>query len=88
MRVVAIGIFDGQKKTLLAPSDAEVEVPIIERQTAQIVVMNGNVAQLMDTTTFETYELSIPEEMLADAAVGKEAEIMAAMGRRSITRIR
>ena len=60
MRVTGIGIFDGQKKILLAPSDADVEVPIIERQTAQIVAVNGNTAQLMDTTTYEVFELSIP----------------------------
>lgn len=88
MRVTAIGVFDGQKKTLLVPSDADVEVPIIERQTAQIVALNGTVAQLMDTTTFETYELEVPEEYRANAAAGKEAEVMAAMGKRSITRIK
>ncbi|MBS3069325.1 translation initiation factor IF-5A [Candidatus Micrarchaeota archaeon] len=88
MRVVAIGVFDGQKKTLLVPSDADVEVPIIERQTAQIVALNGTVAQLMDTTTFETYELEIPEEYRANAQTGKEAEVMEAMGKRAITRIK
>lgn len=88
MRVVAIGVFDGQKKTLLVPSDADVEVPIIERQTAQIVALNGAVAQLMDTTTFETYELEVPAEYQAVAATGKEAEVMEAMGRRAITRIK
>lgn len=88
MRVVAIGVFDGQKKTLLVPSDADVEVPVIERQTAQIVALNGTTAQLMDTTTFETYELEVPEEYQAIAATGKEAEVMEAMGKRAITRIK
>jgi len=88
MRVVAIGVFDGQKKTLLVPSDADVEVPIIERQTAQIVALNGTTAQLMDTTTFETYELEVPAEYLDVAATGKEAEVMEAMGKRAITRIK
>jgi len=87
MRVTGIGIFDGQKKVLLVPSDADVEVPIIERQTAQIVSVSGNTAQLMDTSTYEVFELSIPPEMAADAAAGKEAEIMSALGKRAITRI-
>ena len=30
MRITAIGIFEGQKKTLLSPGVADVEVPIIE----------------------------------------------------------
>ncbi len=88
MRVTAIGVFDGQKKVLLVPSDADVEVPIIERKTAQIVSITGSTAQMMDTETFETYEITIPQEMVNDAAAGKEAEIMVALGRRAITRIR
>lgn len=88
MRVTAIGVFDGQKKQWLGPSDQDVEVPIIDRGNAQIVSMNGNVAQLMDTTTFETFELTVPEEMLANAAAGKEVELLSAMGKRAIVRVR
>ena len=87
MRITGIGIFDGQKKQLLAPSDADVEVPIIERQTAQIVAVNGNTAQLMDTTTYDVFELTIPAELVPEAAAGKEAELMCAMERKVITRI-
>lgn len=88
MRVTGIGVFDGQKKQLLIPSDADVEVPIIERMTAQVVSVNGNTAQLMDTTTYEVFELTIPEEIMKDAAAGKEAELMCAMEKRTITRIK
>ena len=88
MRVTGIGIFDGQKKVLLVPSDADVEVPIIERQTAQVVSINGNTAQLMDTTTYEVFELTVPPELVADATAGKEAELLCALGRKLITRVR
>ncbi|VVB98769.1 Translation initiation factor 5A [uncultured archaeon] len=87
MRVTGIGIFDGQKKQLLVPSDADVEVPIIDRQTAQIVSVSGNTAQLMDTTSYEVFELTIPEELVKDAAAGKEADILCAMEKKAITRI-
>jgi len=88
MRVTAIGVFDGQKKNLLVPSDADVEVPIIERKTAQIVSVSGDTVQLMDTTSYEVYELTVPEEFRAGAEVGKEAEIMEALGKRAIMRIK
>ncbi len=88
MRVTAIGIFDDQKKNLLTPSSADVEVPLIERQNAQIVSINGNTAQLMDTTSYEVFELTIPEELISEASAGKEAELLCAMGRKRITRIR
>lgn len=87
MRVTGIGVFDGQKKQLLVPSDADVEVPIIDRQTAQIVAVNGNTAQLMDTTTYEVFELAIPAELLNGAAAGKEADLMCALGKKLMTRI-
>ena len=88
MRVVAIGIFDGQKKNWLGPSDQDIEVPMIDRSNAQIVSVNGTVAQLMDTKTYETFEVMIPEEMRAEAEPGKEAELLVAMGKRAIQRIR
>lgn len=88
MRIVGIGIFDGQKKNLLTPGDADVEVPIIERKNAQISSVNGNIAQLMDTESFEMYELEIPQELVATAEAGKECEIMEAMGRKLIVRIK
>ena len=87
MRVTGIGVFDGQKKQLLVPSDADVEVPIIDRQTAQIIAINEKTAQLMDTTTYEVFELTVPEEFMKDAAAGKEADLMCALGRKVITRI-
>jgi translation initiation factor 5A len=88
MRVTAIGVFDGQKKTWLGPSDQDVEVPIIERGNAQVVSVNGKVATLMDSTTFETFELTIPDEMIDATQPGKEVETLVAMGKRAIMRVK
>ncbi len=88
MRVTAIGIFDGQKKTLLTPSDADVEVPIIERKVVQIMSVNGKIAQVMDSQTYEMYDLELPEDVVPNAAAGKELEILEAMGRRKVERVR
>lgn len=88
MRITAIGIFSGQKKTLLSPGDADVEIPIIERKTVQIMSVSGNNAQVMDQKTYEMYDMEVPEEMLADAAPGKEADVLEAMGMRKMERIK
>lgn len=88
MRIVAMGIFDGQKKTLLTPGDQDVEVPIIERKNAQIMSISGKTAQVMDAETYEMYDLLVPDELLANAAAGKEAEILQAMGRKKMERIK
>ncbi|VVC71696.1 Translation initiation factor 5A [uncultured archaeon] len=87
MRVTAIAIFEGTKKTILKPSDADVQVPIIDRKRGQIVSMTGDNAQVMDLATFETFEMRIPEEFKADAAQGKEVEFIETGGRKLINRI-
>ena len=87
MRIVAIGIFDGQKKTLLAPSDASVQVPVIKKSTEQVISMEGNVAQVMDKDTYETYDVVVPEEFKGQVAEGKEVEVMEAMGAKAILRV-
>lgn len=87
MRITAIGIFDGQKKTFLKPSDGDTEVPVIKKKRAQIVSINGPNAQIMDSETYEVYELPIPEELKGKIAAGNEVEVMEAMGRRMLSRI-
>ncbi|MCL5092095.1 MAG: translation initiation factor IF-5A [Candidatus Marsarchaeota archaeon] len=87
MRITAIGIFDGQKKTFLKPSDGDTEVPVIKKKRAQIVSINGANAQIMDSETYEVYELPIPAELKGKIAAGNEVEVMEAMGRRMLSRI-
>ncbi len=88
MRITAIGVFESQKKTLLSPGDAEVESPIIDRRNVQIMSVSGRSAQVMDQQSYEIYDLEIPEELVATAVAGKEAEVLEAMGRKKMERIR
>ncbi|MCL4373460.1 MAG: translation initiation factor IF-5A [Candidatus Marsarchaeota archaeon] len=87
MRVTAIGIFDGQKKTLLKPSDAETEAPVIKKAKSQVVSVKGDVAQLMDTETYDVFELPIPPDLAGKVNAGAEVEVLEAMGRRILSRI-
>ncbi len=88
MRITAIGIFDGQKKTLLTPGDADVEVPIIDRKTVQVMSVSGKTAQVMDSKTYEMYDMEVPEELASEVAAGKEVEVLEAMGKRKMERVR
>src|SRR3989338_10766749 len=78
MRITAIGVFDGQKKIILTPGDADVEVPIIDRKNVQIMSVSGKTTQVMDSQTYEIYDLEIPEELAGSIVAGKEAEILEA----------
>src|SRR3989338_3879123 len=56
-RLFARGIFDGSKKIIVKPGDASVDIPIIEKKSAQIISLSGDHAQLMDLTTYETSDV-------------------------------
>ena len=88
MRITAIGIFTGQKKTLLSPGDADVEVPIIDRKVVQVMSVSGNTAQVMDSQTYEVYDMDVPEELQGQVEAGKEVDILEAMGKRKMERVR
>lgn len=88
MRVTAIGVFENQKKTWLGPSDSDIEVPIIERKNAQVVTVSGNSAQVMDTKTYEVYDITVPEDLVGQVNAGEEVEILEALGKRSMQRVK
>ncbi len=87
MRVEAIGLFDNTKHTLMKPSDADVEIPIVERKRAQVVSTVGTSAQLMDLESFETFEVEVPEEMRGEVSAGREIQYMQVMGKRLLLRV-
>ncbi len=87
MNVVCISLLDESKHTLLKPSDGDVEIPIVKRSRAQIVSAGQGSAQLMDLESYETFEVSVPEDMQADVEAGKEIQYLDVMGRRLLGRV-
>ncbi|MEM5872384.1 MAG: translation initiation factor IF-5A [Candidatus Aenigmatarchaeota archaeon] len=87
-RLEAIGLFDNKKRSIVKPADAEIEVPIIEKKTGQVVAITGNNAQIMDLTDYETFELPIPEELKDKIAQGKEVSYWIIMGRKMLMEVR
>ncbi len=87
MRITAVGVFDGQKRTLLKPSDADAEAPIINKKKAQVVSVSESRVQLMDSESFETFEISIDEEYRASLKPGAEVELLVYGDRKAISRI-
>ncbi len=63
VRIDAVGLIDGKKRALLTPGHENVEVPIIEKKQAQVLTVNGDSANVMDSESFETFDLKIPEEL-------------------------
>ena len=86
-RIVAIGVFDGQKRSVVYPVKHKVKSPIIDKKTAQVIGIMGDEVQLMDMSTYETFELPIPEEFKEKIEPGKEVEYWESMGKRKIMRV-
>ena len=83
-RIVGVGIFDGQKMELLATHD--VESPVIEKKSGQILAVIGASVQVMDAVTFETFELPMPASLELDA--GLDVDYIEFEGRRKITYVK
>ena len=62
-RITGIGIFSSQKKTLMKPTSADTEVPIIEKASGQVVAVMGDVIQVMDTENYQTYNAPKPKDI-------------------------
>ena len=86
-RIEAIGIFNGQKKSIVNPVSHKVHVPIIDKRSAQVVALMGDNVQLMDMETYETFEMPIPDEFKGQLEAGKEIQYLEALGRKKITRV-
>ena len=53
-RVAAMGVFDGSRHSLVSPVSANVEVPLIDKRSGQIISIAGQVLQIMDLETFKS----------------------------------
>jgi len=86
-RIEAIGIFDGQKRSIVHPVKHKVHVPMIDKRSAQVLALMGDTIQLMDLDTYETFEMSIPNEFKGQLKPGKEIQYLEALGKKKITRV-
>ena len=89
-RIEAIGIFDGQKRSVVHPVKHKIHVPLIDKRNAQVISVGGDSVQIMDLETYETFETALPddEEMKAQVQEGAEVEYWKAIGKSKIMRIK
>ena len=91
-RVVATGIFDGSKHSLVSPVSAGIEIPMIEKRTGQIISINKEqgIIQIMDMETFETFDSppSDDKKISNKLIEGVEVEYWKVLGKTKIIRIR
>jgi translation initiation factor 5A len=72
-RIDAVGIFDKKTRSIVKPTSAEVDVPIIDKRTGQIIAITPDTVQLMDMETYEIFDVPI-ESGVADEIKDKITE--------------
>jgi len=70
IRISAMGIIDEKKRIVVMPGHDNVDVPIIEKKTAQVLSIQNDMANVMDSETYETFDLKIPEELKGQVVEG------------------
>lgn len=70
MRIEGMGIMDNKRRIIVMPAHDNIEVPIIEKKTAQVLSVHGSIANVMDVETYETFDFTVPEELKAACIPG------------------
>ncbi len=90
VRLTAISVFTSSKKSLIGTVDTHVEVPIIDKRSAQIVSTTPTTVQLMDLQNFEVTESPNPTEPEFQGRLvpGAEVEVWVVLGKNKIMRVK
>ncbi len=88
IRIEALGILDNKRRSLIGPSHDEVSVPIILKKQAQVLAISGNKAQLMDSATYETFDLDIPDEVKDKVIPGGDIGYFEVVGIRTLKQLK
>lgn len=81
IKITAEGITDGQKRRIVKPSNDNVKVPIIDKNKAQVLSVSGDSVQLMDLSSYDTFEIAIPEDF-GELDEGEEVTYWQVMGKK------
>ena len=63
VNLTAVGMLDGKKRNTIMPGHDSIEVPIIGKKNAQVLSITGNTANVMDSETYETFDITIPADL-------------------------
>ena len=89
-RCSAISLFDGNKRSFVSPVDTAIQIPIVEKKSAQVVSMGPSSVQLMDLESYEVFDVALPgdEDIKSKLESGKEVEYWIILGRYKIQRVK
>ena len=89
-RVVGVGIFDNVKRSIVSPVSSTIEIPLIEKRSAQIISLAPTTMQIMDLENYEINDIDLPEdeEIKNKLGAGKEVEFWRVLGKQKVVRVK
>jgi len=71
VNLMAVGMLDGKKRNMVCPGHDNVEVPVIDKRNAQVLHRDNESCSVMDSETYETFDLLIPDELKGEIQDGQ-----------------
>ena len=87
VRFEAISAFTGKKKVMVIPGHDKFEVPMINKKAAQVLSVSGTTASIMDSESFENFDLEIPEDLQGQVSDGSNVEYWDIEGDKILKRV-
>ncbi len=69
-RIDAMGLIDNKRRVIMMPGHDNIQVPVIEKKTATVLSVHEGSANVMDSESYETFDLKIPEELKGQVTEG------------------
>lgn len=73
-RIEAANMFTGAKKIFVIPGHDKLEVPMVNKNKAQVLSLHGDKVSVMDLESFETIEIDKPEDFEGELAENDNVE--------------
>jgi len=87
VRFEAVSIMTGKKKVQVVPGHDKFEVPMIDKRNAQVLSVSGDSVSVMDSESFESLDLSVPEELAGQISDGVSVEYWNVEGENILKRV-
>ncbi|MBS3107866.1 translation initiation factor IF-5A [Candidatus Woesearchaeota archaeon] len=87
-RISAESVINGKKTVLVLPGSDPVDIPIVEKKSAQVLSVTGDMANVMDETTYETFDIRVPEELKDQVMAGSSVLFWEIMGEKVVKQVK
>ena len=87
VRYEAVNIVSGKKKVQVVPGHDKFEVPMINKNPAQVLSVVGDNASVMDSENFENFDLVVPDDLSGTVTDGVTVEYWNVEGDKILKRV-